>query len=472
MPWFMRARRRAEPKRGGADTGQSAVSKSAAAGSERRRSERGSVPSTSWCEVSSANAVDNFALRQRQSRKSPTRGFLDFFSTSLERKRDLPSFFFISASGVAEVSLELTPREKKEWDLLLLPAMQSDTRPIPSVAKSTPIVVANSGPATDISDPTPTEGNVSPPQACASSPTTGDGVSIKVISSMPRNGSWIWDWKTSNPPSTPSSTCNSRNSSLHGGGAFSPLQSLKEGKQMAGGDGLLPSPPNSRNNSSHGGNIFGKGMRRNVSWGTLAGRGNSSPRTVPPDDAGTAIPTATGGSMRRNGSSSWLWNWGGQSPAPSTPNSSRDASAHGGNAVGGLLGLGSKEGTATPIPGVGKQRRGSLGFLWDWAKFRSSPPASRDPSLHGGNAFTPGQDDAAEGQGEEQEAHADGSDLPTIEPPKGMRRNLSLGSYMWHWGAQRTSPTSTPGNSHHGSSQFSNMSIEDDVLVTQPPAIK
>ena len=80
--------------------------------------------------------------------------------------------------------------------------------------------------------------------------------------------------------------------------------------------------------------------------------------------------------------------------------------------------------------------------MWDWSKYRGTPPRTPNASLHGGSAFTP--------EGEPSKGNA----VPTIEPPVAMRRNMSLGSFMWNWGVQRETPSTTPNSSLHGGDEW------------------
>ena len=159
--------------------------------------------------------------------------------------------------------------------------------------------------------------------------------------------------------------------------------------------------------------------------------------------------------LRRN--ASWVWDW------KQSPNSSRGASLHGGNAFGSPP---SREasGHGGSLFGAGKEGSGHGGSLFGKSGSREGSqhngnkmrrnvsfsglgkePPSREASAHGGNAF------AAE---EEEEVNHGGSKTPAIQPPKAMTKNHSIGSFMWDWGAQRVSPPSTPGSSLHGGSQF------------------
>ena len=90
------------------------------------------------------------------------------------------------------------------------------------------------------------------------------------------------------------------------------------------------------------------------------------------------------------------------------------------------------------------------------AKYREQDPnQTPHSSLHGGNAFAP--------TGSEQEEEVK-EEMPAIEPPKAMRKNLSIGSFMWDWGQQRPSPTSTPGNSTHQGTAFADMAAMKEVV--------
>jgi len=194
-------------------------------------------------------------------------------------------------------------------------------------------------------------------------------------------------------------------------------------KEQSTPTSALASSPGSRNSSLHGGNRFGK-MKRNVSFSEM----NSKEEAM----------QKAGDAMKRNESTSWLWVWG-QSPPASQP-SSRESSGHGGKLFAGETPTGQSP---------GGMRRNSLSFLWDWAKYRTSPPSTPGNSLHGGNQFgpsPPAEEDEAEGEA--------GEDMPAVVPPKAMTRQLSIGSYMWNWGAQRTSPASSPGSSSHGGNMY------------------
>lgn len=86
--------------------------------------------------------------------------------------------------------------------------------------------------------------------------------------------------------------------------------------------------------------------------------------------------------------------------------------------------------------------RRNLSFMWDWAKFRDSPPATPHASLHGGQAF------ATAGEAEKTQL--------AVEPPKALTRDRSIGSFMWSWDAMRSSNTSSPNTSVHngGTTRF------------------
>lgn len=213
------------------------------------------------------------------------------------------------------------------------------------------------------------------------------------LAQLPRRGSFLWDWTSASPPS-------SRGSSLHGGNFF----------------GSNASTPSSRNSSLHGGSRFAK--KRNVSF---------------PDSGGS-----TG---------SYLWFWG-QSPAPS-----RDSSLHG------ATNFASSDEGANAVQASPKElkRNSSFSFLWNWAQYRAPEDKTPSNSLHGGNHFSDIlqiDDDGANKDKDKGEQEKEGEPEPAILPPKAMTKNLSMGSFMWSWGAQRTSPPSTPGNSQHGGSAY------------------
>ena len=60
------------------------------------------------------------------------------------------------------------------------------------------------------------------------------------------------------------------------------------------------------------------------------------------------------------------------------------------------------------------KRASSFSFLWDWAKYRGSPPTTPHASLHDGNVFG-------------GKAEPAGLLQPAIQPPKGMIRDRSIG---------------------------------------------
>jgi len=163
---------------------------------------------------------------------------------------------------------------------------------------------------------------------------------------------------------------------------------------------LLSSPMASREASQHGGDLFGvtspsgtTKMKRNVSFSDN-------------------LPTSPRSSRR----DSWVWDWSTASAPTSKPASrpaSRDSSLKGGNA----FGMPSSDGLKRSL---------SLNRMWDWGADRQSP----DSSEHGGNDFTPDVSDAPS------------SALP-FEPPKALTKNLSMGSFLFDWGAQRVSPPHT-----------------------------
>lgn len=256
---------------------------------------------------------------------------------------------------------------------------------------------------------------------------------------MRRNQSWVWDWSSKSPPP---SQPGSRNSSQHGGNAF--------------GKG---SPTGTPGNSGHGGKLFSSlgTLRRNMSLGNMAAKQEVMART------GEAIAEKDNAKA-----SSLMWVWG-QSPPASNPGS-RNASAHGGTAFANKFGNEDGSGKATQgrggepavaVTGGGSMRRNSMSFLWNWSKYRDSPPASnpgsRNSSQHGGNAFAAdfgggdfGHPKEGEDEGEEGEAELQ----PTVEPPKSMKRNMSIGSFMWNWGGNRISPPQSRNSSLHGGTAF------------------
>ena len=155
-------------------------------------------------------------------------------------------------------------------------------------------------------------------------------------------------------------------------------------------------------------------MKRNVSFSSLS--------DAPPERA----------TMRRMNSEIWDWK-------SSTPPASRDPSAHAGNLF---------KPASTNVEALGEGLRRNLSFMWDWGKYRTSPAPSRNASLHGGDAFAL----AADGDGEK--AAKGGSLTPAFEPPRSMRKDLSIGSFMWNWAQARVSPPGTPAGSLHGGNRF------------------
>jgi hypothetical protein len=235
-------------------------------------------------------------------------------------------------------------------------------------------------------------------------------------SGMRRSGSWIWDWKQS-PPS-------SNNSSKHGGKTF--------------GGMFTSSPPSSKNSSKHGGMKFAAmdstssaertGFRppRNASFSDLAG----GMLTDDPDRQAPRSREASGhgGNLFANAfkrTNSFIWDWR-QSPVNSTdttPNSSRNNSKHGGTLFRHMSGEAAAPETEQP-----KMRR-NASWMWDWSKYRGTPPQTPNASLHGGNAWADGEQ-PAEGEGEDGEGEQGQLNQgPALEPPAAMRRNMSLGSF-------------------------------------------
>lgn len=162
---------------------------------------------------------------------------------------------------------------------------------------------------------------------------------------MKRNTSgFFWAWNTSPMASPPSS--------VHGGQNFS-SQSL-HGRMGEGSD--------------EGSNLS---ARRGLGWSISLG--------------------------------SMLWDWKGKSSLPESrepsmhggqlfrpETSSRGASMHGGNAFGSFMGDTRGDGLQsgyTPSPTHPRKMPSSV---WSWAQSTiSSPASSRDPSVHGKNAFSP-----------------------------------------------------------------------------------
>jgi len=238
----------------------------------------------------------------------------------------------------------------------------------------------------------------------------------------------------------------------------------------------------SREGSTHG------GMRRNVSFTDMAGGqitddpDRQTPRSREPSGhggnlfkpmlsglSGLASPVVSAGStMKRN--ASWVWDWKNQ-----TPPDSRGPSQHGGTVFAPCACPTDQTGAATgaeapeEAPPAG-MRRNSMSFLWDWGKYRNTPPGTPGSSAHGGNAFAPPKD-GAEGEGEEEEEAPRDPLQPAIQPPRSMVKNMSIGSFMWDWGQSRVSPPSTPGSSKHGGDAFGGpMDVSDSTVVQKAPA--
>jgi len=211
-------------------------------------------------------------------------------------------------------------------------------------------------------------------------------------------------------------------------------------------DWVSRSPPSSRGNSLHKGNVF-------TAESSPAGGAQGSPQA-----------------MRRSLSSLWFWETPSSPSSGSRPNSransvhkgthfaprpdgkhperpSRDVSLRGGNVFANI-----KEGeeqiseeeqiSTAELP---MKRASSFSFLWDWAKYRGSPPTTPHASLHDGNVFG-------------GKAEPAGLLQPAIQPPKGMIRDRSIGSFMWSWDKMRSSPEqspiTTPNTSVHGRTRF------------------
>lgn len=233
----------------------------------------------------------------------------------------------------------------------------------------------------------------------------------------------MWDWKG---PSPASSTAASRNSSLHAGNAFK------------------PSPTTSRNSSLRGGNLWNQlqaeaggsphdsKMRRNVSFS------GNVPENAPSRESSQHGGNLFGGMRRTN---SWVWDWMASSN-PNSRDSSPNVSLHDKNnfGPGGKYAVDVKQEQG----GGGGDMRRSLSFLWDWGKFRNSPVSTPGNSQHGGSNFAPE---------EEQTVGSHGGQLP-YEIPKALTRGNSVGSFLWNWGWERSSPPRTPGNSSHGGNAF------------------
>jgi len=241
----------------------------------------------------------------------------------------------------------------------------------------------------------------------------GDPIVIKVSASeepeqddarppMARSASLLWDWNQSNRSSLLSSPMASREASQHGGDLFgvtSPSGTTKMKRNVSFSDNLPTSPRSSRRDSW----VW--------DWST------ASPPTSKPASREGSLKGGNffglgGGATSPTGSGSWVWNWSTASPPASRP-ASRDSSLKGGNA----FGMPSSDGLKRSL---------SLNRMWDWGADRQSP----DSSEHGGNDFTPDVSDAPS------------SALP-FEPPKALTKNLSMGSFLFDWGAQRVSPPHT-----------------------------
>lgn len=172
---------------------------------------------------------------------------------------------------------------------------------------------------------------------------------------MRRSDSFLWDWNTKSPPA-------SRGSSLRAGSVFSP-----------------PKPAELDTSSS---------MKRSSSsmwlWMTSSPTGSTSGSRNPSMHGRTSF--AEGNHPERR---------------------SRNPSLRGGSAF------------APDQPPIDETRpsptpmRRNLSFMWDWAKFRDSPPATPHASLHGGQAF------ATAGEAEKTQL--------AVEPPKALTRDRSIG---------------------------------------------
>jgi len=286
----------------------------------------------------------------------------------------------------------------------------------------------------------------------------GDPIVIKVSASeepeqddarppMARSASLLWDWNQSNRSSLLSSPMASREASQHGGDLFgvtSPSGTTKMKRNVSFSDNLPTSPrssrrdswvwdwstasppaskPASREGSLKGGNFFGLGGGATSPTGSGSWVWNWSTASPPASRPASRDSSLKGGNafggpspdgMKR--SQSWVWDWSTASAPTSKPASrpaSRDSSLKGGNA----FGMPSSDGLKRSL---------SLNRMWDWGADRQSP----DSSEHGGNDFTPDVSDAPS------------SALP-FEPPKALTKNLSMGSFLFDWGAQRVSPPHT-----------------------------
>jgi len=256
----------------------------------------------------------------------------------------------------------------------------------------------------------------------------------------------MWEWKSkSPPPSTEASVTGgnlfgnlkggttSREASGHGGSLFGSSPS-REGSthgsgrrrtnfaDLAGVGELADDPtrsvPKSRDSSAHGGNLFSSAMG-------LAGLGR--PKAVRTDNG--ASPTATRGLPRRQ---SWVWDWVAGS-TPSTPDGSVHGDAQFPTDITDAQGD-AAERKESPTATVGVLRRGSsASFLWDWGKYRGSPPQTPGPSpgnsVEGGDVFSPSATKKVEG-----------SKTLGIELPRTLTRGLSRSSLMWSWGKKEPEP--------------------------------
>lgn len=201
----------------------------------------------------------------------------------------------------------------------------------------------------------------------------------------------------------------SREGSTHGSGRrrtnFADLAGVGE---LA--DDPTRSVPKSRDSSAHGGNLFSSAMG-------LAGLGR--PKAVRTDNG--ASPTATRGLPRRQ---SWVWDWVAGS-TPSTPDGSVHGDAQFPTDITDAQGD-AAERKESPTATVGVLRRGSsASFLWDWGKYRGSPPQTPGPSpgnsVEGGDVFSPSATKKVEG-----------SKTLGIELPRTLTRGLSMSSLSEH----------------------------------------
>jgi len=262
------------------------------------------------------------------------------------------------------------------------------------------------------SSPTTLKVDTSADPGCESSP-----------SGMQRNRSFLWDWRQPTPPESRSSSCNP---SAHGGSTFSGL-GFGSSREASGHGGSLFGTRSAMSGSREGSLHGGTRMKRNVSFSELS---NTNSREG--SQHGSTLP--------RTGS--FLWDWKAGTP-PMSRDVSRDASLRGGN-------LWPTQEAAQEVPAdfggdqppssIADGIKHSLSFVWDWGKYRQSPPPTPGGSLHGGNQFV-------------VEEEADPL-KPAIMPPKAMTKQLSIGSFMWNWGQARASPPATPGASKHGGNAF------------------